>query len=165
MSTTQNPADAHLRGGAAIRIVQNPSVAPVAGNEPSESERVMQMVAEAADEQKARDIVVLDVRGQTIVSDFFIMCSGTSTTHIQAIAEGVQDKLREWAQLRAKPEGNAASFWMVLDYGDVILHVFDEGTREFYDLERLWADAKITKWPADGEATPPPPATQDATGS
>jgi ribosome-associated protein len=112
----------------------------------------MHMVAEAADEQKARDIVVLDVRGQTIVADFFIMCSGTSTTHLQAIAEGVQDKLREWAQLRAKAEGDANSFWMILDYGDVILHVFDEGTREFYDLERLWADAKHSRWPADGEA-------------
>lgn len=111
------------------------------------SEEIMRHIAEAADEQKARDIVVLDVRGQTIVADFFIICSGTSTTHIRSIAEGVQDKLREWAKLRAKPEGDSDSFWIILDYGDVILHIFDEGTREFYDLERLWADAEVFTWP------------------
>jgi ribosome-associated protein len=154
MSTSQIPADAQGREGAVIRIVQNPSLAPVSSDEASQSERVMQMVAEAADEQKARDIVVLDVRGQTIVADFFVMCSGTSNTHIQAISEGVQDRLRESSRLRARREGDANSFWMILDYGDVILHVFDEGTREFYDLERLWADAKISKWPADGEFNP-----------
>lgn len=111
----------------------------------------MESISRAADEMKARDIVVLDVRGQTIVADFFIVCAGTSNTHIQSIAEGVQDRLRP-AGYRAKPEGGADSFWVILDYSDVILHVFDEGTREFYDLERLWADAKITPWPAaDGE--------------
>lgn len=107
----------------------------------------MEQISRAADEMKARDIVVLDVRGQTIVADYFIVCAGTSNTHIQSIAEGIQDRLRPVGH-RAKPEGGADSFWMILDYSDVILHVFDEGTREFYDLERLWADAKITPWPA-----------------
>jgi len=116
-----------------------------------ESQNLMQSISRAAEEMKARDIVVLDVRGQTIVADFFIVCAGTSNTHIQSIAEGVQDRLRPTGH-RAKAEGGADSFWVILDYSDVILHVFDEGTREFYDLERLWADAKITPWPAsDGD--------------
>lgn len=113
-----------------------------------DSEETMRLVCRAADEFKAHDIKVMDVRGQTIVADFFVVCSGTSTTHISSISEGVQDRLREWAQARAKREGGAQSFWMILDYGDVILHVFDEGTREFYDLERLWADARISTWPS-----------------
>lgn len=114
-----------------------------------ESEQILQLIAEAADGQKAQNIVVLDVRGQTIVADFFVMCTGTSNTHIHSIADGVQEHLRERG-LRAKPEGEAESFWVILDYGDVILHIFDEGTREFYDLEKLWADAKVTQWPEGG---------------
>lgn len=110
------------------------------------SEIKMRLVCEAADDQKAHGITVLDVRGQTIVADFFIICDGTSVTHIQSIAEGVQDKLRERAEQRAKREGNAQSYWMIVDYGDVILHVFSDETREFYDLERLWSDAKVSTY-------------------
>lgn len=102
------------------------------------------LICEAADEMKAQNIAVLDVREITTLADFFVMCSGTSTTHIQSIAQGVRDRLREGAQQRARAEGDAASLWIILDYGDVILHVFDEETREFYDLERLWADAKAS---------------------
>lgn len=81
------------------------------------------------------------MRGQTPLADYFVICTGTSDTHIKSIAENVQDKLREDAKVRAKPQGGAESFWIVLDYGDVILHIFDEETRNFYDLERLWSDA------------------------
>jgi ribosome-associated protein len=105
-----------------------------------------EMICEAADEIKAQDIVVLDVRELTTLADYFVMCSGTSTTHIQSIAQGVREKLRERAGLRAKPEGDSASLWIIMDYGDVILHIFDQETREFYDLERLWADAKASKF-------------------
>jgi ribosome-associated protein len=86
------------------------------------------------------------VRGQTPLADYFMICTGNSATHIKSIAENVQDKMREDAKVRAKPQGNAESFWIILDYGDVILHVFDEETRTFYDLERLWSDAKPIEW-------------------
>ena len=119
------------------------------GSNGTDIEDKMRLVCTAADEMKAHDIVVLDVRGQTIVADFFVMCSGTSVTHIQSIAEGVQERLRERAKLRAKPEGDAHSYWVILDYSDVILHIFDAATREFYDLERLWSDAKVTPWPSN----------------
>jgi len=82
------------------------------------------------------------VRGQTPLADYFVICTGNSDTQIKAIAENVQDTLREEAKVRAKPQGSAGSFWVVLDYGDVILHIFDPETRNFYDLERLWSDAK-----------------------
>lgn len=104
------------------------------------------MVCAAADETKAQDIVILDVRGQTIIADFFLVCTGTSSTHVQAIAQNVQDHLRMEARRRAKPEGDTESHWIVMDYSDVILHVFDAETREFYDLERLWSDAKVSRY-------------------
>ena len=115
------------------------------------------MLCTAADEQKAQEITVLDMRGQTTLSDYFVVCTGTSATHIRSIADGVQDKLRERAKVRTRPEGEAGSFWVILDYGDVILHVFDAETRGFYDLERLWGDAPTTKWEP---ALPEAPAQQ-----
>jgi ribosome-associated protein len=98
-------------------------------------------------ELKALDIKVLDVRGQTIIADFFVICTGTSNTHIRSIAGNIGDKMREGG-FRAKPEGEGDSLWVVMDYGDAILHVLSEETREFYDLERLWGDAQISLWPA-----------------
>ena len=106
------------------------------------------LICQGADEIKALDITVLDVRNQTILTDYFIIATGTSNTHIQSIARNVLDKLRDNG-IRARSEGNADSFWVVLDYGDAILHVQTEETREFYDLERLWADAQISVWPSD----------------
>jgi ribosome-associated protein len=103
--------------------------------------RKLELICEACDETKAQNILALDVRRQTPIADYFMICSGTSATHIQSIAENVQDKLRMEGKVRAKPQGGAGSFWIILDYGDVILHIFDEPTREFYDLERLWSDA------------------------
>ncbi len=114
-------------------------------------EEKVRLICAAAEDIKARDIVYLDVRGQTIVSDFFVVCSGTSITHIQSIAEGVKDRLREGAKMRARPEGDAQSYWMILDYSDVILHIFSDETREFYDLESLWSDAKVTRWTTEND--------------
>lgn len=112
------------------------------------------LICQGADEIKALDITILDVRDQTILTDYFIIATGTSNTHIQSISRNVLDVLRDNG-IRARSEGNADSFWVVLDYGDVMLHVQSEETREFYDLERLWADAKISAWPSE-------PAKQEA---
>lgn len=126
-------------------IFEDENIAPEPAVE-IEAEAKRDLICEAADEVKAQEIVVLDVRGLTTLADYFVMCSGTSTTHIQSIAGGVRERLRERARLRAKPEGDSASLWIILDYGDVILHIFDQETREFYDLERLWADAKASTY-------------------
>ena len=119
--------------------------------EATEAGRKTALLCQSADELKALDIVVLDVRGQTILADYFVLCSGTSTTHIQSIAEHTRDQMRENG-FRARPEGAPASFWVVLDYGDAILHVLNDDTREFYDLERLWAEAKIAGWPDSAQS-------------
>lgn len=114
--------------------------------EATEAGRKTALLCQSANQLKALDITVLDVRGQTIIADYFVLCSGTSSTHIQSIAEHARDEMRENGY-RSRPEGVPASFWVVLDYGDAILHVLNEETREFYDLERLWAEAKIAGWP------------------
>jgi ribosome-associated protein len=91
--------------------------------------------------EKAEEITVLDVRGLTLIADYFILCTGNSTTHIEAIAEGVRETMKESAHLRSKPEGVKESNWIVLDYGDAVVHIFNDERRKFYDLERLWSDA------------------------
>lgn len=106
----------------------------------------MELSCLACDELKALDIKALDVRGYTSIADYFVLCSGTSDTHIKSIAENIQDKMRQEVNLRTKPQGDSESLWIVLDYGDIIVHIFDEETRGFYDLERLWAEAKPVDW-------------------
>lgn len=98
-----------------------------------------QAAADAAEEMKALDVVILDVSERTSLTDFLVIASGTSDTHLKSISEHIQDTMRNDWKARAKPQGTAESFWMVLDYGDVIVHIFDADTREFYDLERLWS--------------------------
>jgi ribosome-associated protein len=96
----------------------------------------------AAGEKKALDVVVLDLREVASFTDFFIITSGTNVRQVQAIADAVQEYLRK--ELRVKParvEGYNSAEWVLLDYGDFVLHVFEEKARRFYDLERLWRDA------------------------
>lgn len=137
---------------SALRDLDPTDVAALEGDDAG---RKTARVCRAADELKALDIAVLDVRKQTIIADYFIICSGTSSTHIRSIAAQVQDRMREGGY-RAKAEGDGDSQWVVIDYGDAILHVLSEETREFYDLERLWADAKITLWPESVATTATP---------
>jgi ribosome-associated protein len=103
-------------------------------------------IAQVADAAKAENIVVLDVRRLSNVTDYFIICTGTSQTHIRAIGKRLDEAL---ANLGIEPErvdGYRATNWIVFDYGTVILHAMMEEARQFYDLERLWGDAPRVKW-------------------
>ncbi len=92
--------------------------------------------------KKAIDLVVLDVQGLTSVSDIFIICSGRSNRQVSAIAEYIQVNLKKHAIKPLSVEGKKEGHWVLLDYGHVIIHVFYEPVRAFYDLEGLWVDAK-----------------------
>jgi len=92
--------------------------------------------------KKAADIVVLDVRGLTSVADFFIVCSGRSNRQVAAIADFIEQYLKKTGIKPMSVEGKNEGLWVLLDYGDVIIHVFYETVRKFYDLEGLWSDAK-----------------------
>jgi ribosome-associated protein len=92
--------------------------------------------------KKAENLIVLDVRELTSVADAFIICSGRSNRQVQAIAEHVQTELKKKQKKPLSTEGLSEGHWVLLDYGDVIIHVFYEPVRSFYDLEGLWMDAR-----------------------
>lgn len=104
-------------------------------------ERKVLRAARAALDKKAVDLVVLDVQGLSSVTDYFLVCSGKSTTHVQTIVDAIQEELKAAGSRPLHVEGVAASGWILLDYGDVLAHVFLEDTRMYYALERLWGDA------------------------
>ena len=104
------------------------------------------LCARVAADNKARDVSVLDMRGITPLYDFFVLASGTSRRQIHTIAEEIDAGLREHGDQRLSIEGYGASKWVVQDYGDVVVHVFDPDTRDYYKLEELWADAKKVDW-------------------
>ena len=97
--------------------------------------------AQAARDKKALDVIVLDVRAVSSVADYFLICSGRSTTHVETIAEAIRMELKADGHRPLHAEGASDSGWMLLDYGDVLAHVFLEETRAYYALERLWGDA------------------------
>lgn len=102
--------------------------------------------ARAADDKLAEDTLILDLRGHRAVCDFFVVTTATSSPHLRAVDAAMQDA---GELLRARlhhREGDPASPWVLLDFFDVICHIFDGPTRKFYDLERLWADARRIKW-------------------
>jgi len=103
-------------------------------------ERIL-LALQAATEKKALDSVVLDLRPVASFTDFFVITSGTNRRQVQAISDGVVEHLKKNGVRPARVEGYQTAEWILVDYGDFILHVFDEKARRFYDLERLWREA------------------------
>lgn len=111
-----------------------------------DSKKLAQLCRDHADNKKAENIVVLDVRELSSVADYFVICSGTSEPHLRAISDEIITRLREEHELRPRAiDGTLQTAWMVLDYFDVIVHVMKTDTREKYDLEALWGDAPRVK--------------------
>ena len=103
--------------------------------------------ARTAESNRGRDIVVLDLRELTTMCDYFVLATGTSRRQLHAISEEIDDVLqREFHDERLGIEGYAESRWILLDYGDVVVHLFDEESRDYYDLEQLWCGAKRVPW-------------------
>jgi len=101
----------------------------------------VRLAIEALETRKARDLVILDLRGLCDATDCFIIASGTSDTHVRALADSVVDALRQQGHRPHHIEGLPGGRWVLLDYVDFVVHVFHPALREFYQLERLWADA------------------------
>lgn len=104
--------------------------------------QAVRLAAKAAESKKALDVEILDIEGLTTIADYFLICSATNITQIGAIADGIGHALAQDGIRPSHIEGGAESTWVLMDYGDVIIHIFDEQTRAFYGLERLWGDAK-----------------------
>ena len=103
----------------------------------------VKIIADAMLEKKGQNVVSLDLKKiGTAISDYFIVCSAESTTNVLAIADNVEDRMIEKASRRVvRSQGRENAFWIILDYGDIVVHVFQNQYRDFYRLEDLWADA------------------------
>lgn len=115
----------------------------------TDNKRLLQHITEAIQERKGKQIKIVDMRQlESYVCEYFVICEGNSNTQIVAISESVHETLRE--QLHIKPyfiEGAGNALWVIMDYGDIMVHIFDKDTRRFYDLEHLWSDAVLTEIP------------------
>lgn len=110
---------------------------------------IARLCAQIAVDNKAEDLVILDVRGLTSFTDYFVILSGRSTRHVQGIAEKIETELRTKRISGKNCEGLREGVWILLDYDDVIVHIFYRDTRKFYDLDGLWHDAPRVEFDAD----------------
>ena len=109
------------------------------------SKELAKIACEALEEKKANDVKIIDISGVSVLADYFIIASGSNRNQVQAMVDSVQEDLFKKAGVEAKQiEGYQSGNWILLDYADIIVHVFDEENRLFYDLERIWRDGKTT---------------------
>lgn len=108
------------------------------------TEKMMAQIAcKAIDDKKGQDIKVIDIHNVSVIADYFVIASGTNSNQVQAIVDNVEEQLGRAGFEAKQIERNRNSSWILMDYGDVIVHVFDEENRLFYDLERIWRDGKV----------------------
>ncbi len=104
------------------------------------------LCARIGDENKAKNVVILDMRGITPLYDYFVLLNGSSRRHVHTIAEEIDAAMHEQGEKRRSIAGYQSARWVVQDYGDIVVHVFDPEAREYYALEELWADAPQLDW-------------------
>ncbi len=115
-------------------------------NKTADSKKLIEAITEGLLEKKAKDIVILDVRNLTPLTDFFVVCHGTSDTQIRALANSVHEKVKEeTGENPWKKEGMEARNWVILDYVNIVVHIFSEEKRDYYGIERMWNDAVVTE--------------------
>ncbi len=95
-----------------------------------------------ASDKKASDVLLLDIRDVSVIADYFVICSGNNNRQIQAIADAIDEELSKQGAMLFRREGTAESGWVLLDFADIIIHIFGPQEREYYRLERLWSEAK-----------------------
>lgn len=108
----------------------------------NETEKLQQLAIEALEDLKAIDLVVIDVRGLTTIADTMIICSGRSNRHVKSLAENVVSKAKEQKLKYIRMEGEKEAEWIIVDLADVVIHVMQPASREFYNLEDLWEPVK-----------------------
>lgn len=115
------------------------------------SEELKDLIVEHIKEKKGENIIVMDLRRVTSITDYYVICSGTVEQHIKAIKDNLIDKLSEKGIHYWHIEGELANTWVLIDYVDVVVHIFHPLARDYYKLEKLWADAKQEKIKTDYE--------------
>ena len=108
-----------------------------------EQARMVQVAYNALDEKKGEDIKIIDISGISVIADYFVIANGNNISQVQALVDNVEEKMLKAGFEVKRIEGNKSSTWVLMDFGDVVIHVFDSEDRLFYDLERIWTDGKI----------------------
>jgi len=111
-------------------------------------ERALQ-AARAAVDRRGEEVVILDMRGLMTICDYFVICNGRSRLHVEAIAQEIEEQMSAQGIRMAQSEGIPDATWVILDYLDVVVHIFEPEARKFYNLERLWGDAPRVELPED----------------
>jgi ribosome-associated protein len=136
-NSTVKEQSLHPTTSGSLRLSSTPKA-----EAPQELDERIQIALSAASEKKAIDLVVLDLREIASFTDYFMITSGNNERQVQAIADGIVETLKKQGEAAARVEGYKTAEWILLDYGDFVVHVFDEKARKFYDLERLWRESK-----------------------
>ena len=102
--------------------------------------------ARLLDDKKAERVNVIEIQEISSLGDYFVIATGTSTTHVRALADELEEKLKAEGAAPARVEGYRSNSWILLDWGNVVVHIFTQEGRDFYDLDRLWADGKKVEW-------------------
>ena len=126
-------------------LLTDPLTAPTTADRQGEAltESLVRTIIEAAEDRKAADLVILKVSNVSYLTDYFVLATGFSHVQVRAIAEAIEDKVaRQWDKHPLRVEGKAQGSWILLDYGDVIVHIFLPQEREFYNLEAFWGHAE-----------------------
>ncbi len=118
-----------------------------------ESREAAVAAARSASAKRAEGVAILDVHGLIVITDFFVIASGETERQVRTIVEEVERALRELDRKPVRREGETEGRWVLLDYVDVVVHVFADEEREYYDLERLWRDAPRIEWTENGAAS------------
>ena len=106
-------------------------------------EQITAIAYHALEDKKAKDVKILKTAEHTILADYFVICNGSSTTHIKALVDEVDKQLSEAGEPPIRREGLRSDIWVLMDFGSVIVHIFTDEARKFYDLERLWSDSEV----------------------
>ena len=147
--------------GRAEQAEQTEQTAPATGATTALAPEVA-LALHAASDKKALAPVVLDLRSLASFTDYFLITSGTNQRQVQAIADAVEERLKQAGTRPERIEGYKTAEWVLLDYGDFIVHVFDDKARRFYDLERLWRDATMVELPPELRGAGDSSVPQDA---
>ncbi len=110
----------------------------------NQSKEMARIAWNALNDKKGEDIKIIDITGISVLADYFIIANGTNESQVNALVDNVEEELHKAGYPLKQREGRASGSWVLLDFGDIIVHVFDKENRLFYDLERIWKDGKIT---------------------
>ena len=112
------------------------------GDRMNQALEMARVAYQALDEKKGEDIRVIDISGISVIGDYFVITNGTSDSQVRALVENVEEKMHKAGYAAKETEGHRSGAWVLIDFGDVIVHIFDRENRQFYNLERIWNDGK-----------------------